>query len=167
MRKIVLAALLTLMACGGKLSDEQRRKMHEDIERHQIVKLSDAEIMTAALDQGRVVFAALEVRNFDQAKADSIGRHHHARLRWIEPGSTNALEIERQLIEAYVIGAETGSTQDNIQKIYKTGQQEEYDSVLYSHPVLTPLPDGAVNVHGVWNVYMSKKDVILSLSKKR
>ena len=166
MKKIVLAGLFALVACGGKLTDEQRRKMHEDMEQHQIVKLSDAEIMTGALDQGREIFKALEKVHFDPAKADSVARHYHARARWIVPGSGNAMEVERQLIEAYVIGAETGSTQDNIQKIYKEGRQEDYDSVLYSRPLVSPLPDGAVNVDGVWNIYRAKKDVILSLSKK-
>ncbi|MBA4055824.1 MAG: hypothetical protein C0490_14005, partial [Marivirga sp.] len=89
-----------------------------------------------------------------------------ARIRWIVPGSPDALEVENQLIEAYVIGAETGSTQDNIQKLRHDPQSEEYDSLLYSRPIVTPMPDGVVNVEGVWNIYLAKKEIILSVSKK-
>ncbi|MBL0741901.1 hypothetical protein [Chryseolinea lacunae] len=166
MKKMVCIGLLALAACGGKLTDEQRQKLHEGMDQHKIVKLSDSEIMTAALDQGRAVFAGLEQIRFSPEKVDSIAKHHHAKVRWIVPGSGNALEVESQLIEAYVIGAETGSTQDNIQKLYHAGKQEDYDSVLYSRPIVSPLPDGAVNVDGVWNIYLSKKNVILALGKK-
>lgn len=163
---MVFIGLMLLMACGGSLSEEQRKKLHDGMDTQKILKLSDSEIVTASLDQGRVVFAALEKLNFNPLKIDSVARQFHARIRWIVPGSPDALEVENQLIEAYVMGAETGSTQDNIQKLRNPPRSNEYDSLLYSRPVVTPMADGAINVEGIWNIYFAKKDIILSLGKK-
>jgi hypothetical protein len=166
MKKLVFIALNMLMACGGSLSEEQRKKLHDGMDKQKILKLSDSEIVTASLDQGRIVFAALEKLNFNPLKIDSVARQYHASVRWIAPGSSDALEVENQLIEAYIIGAETGSTQDNIQTLRNDPSSSDYDSLLYSRPILTPMADGAVNVEGVWNIYFAKKDIILSVGKK-
>jgi len=162
---ILIACTMMLLGCGGSLSEDQRKRLHEGMEQQKIVKLTDSEILTASLERGRAIFLALENVKFDGGKVDSVAGQYHARLRWITPGSPDAQEIENQLIEAYVIGAETGSTQDNIQKIHLATGAEEYDSLLYSRPVVTPMADGALNVEGVWNIYISKKDVILSVGK--
>ena len=55
MEKLVFVTILLLMACGGSLSDEQRKKLHEGMESQKIIKLSDSEIVTASLDQGRAI----------------------------------------------------------------------------------------------------------------
>ena len=70
------------------------------------------------------------------------------------------------MIEAYVIGAETGLTQDNIQPLRRSEQSTEYDSLLYSRPVMTTMPDSVLRVDGVWNIYISKKDIVLHMGKK-
>ena len=160
---MVLTALL--VGCGGSLSDEQRKKLHEGLEDQKIVKLSDAEIVTSSLERGRVVYQAMENVNFEPSKLDSIEIRYHVKIHLIKPGTANALEVENQLIEAYVAGAETGSVQDNIQKMHKAGNQAEYDSLIYTRPKVSPLPDGAVKVEGIWNIHFGKKDVILSINK--
>lgn len=152
------------MGCGGSLSDEQRKKLKEGMDKQKIVRLSDSEIMAASLDHGRLVFDALEKVKFNPDKVDSIAEKYEVRIRWITPGSGDALEVESQLIEAYVVGAETGSVQDNVQELHGNNSMD-YDSLLYSRPIVTPLPDGAVNVEGVWNIYLSKKNVVLSAAK--
>lgn len=167
MKKLVFISLMVLMGCGGSLSEEQRKKLHDGMEDQKIVKLSDSEIVTTSLERGRFIFSLLQEIKFDRGKVDSVARQHHVKLRWIVPGSTDALEVENQLIEAYVIGAETGSTQDNIQKLRTIPQSEEYDSLLYSRPILTPMADGAVNVEGVWNIYFAKKDIIRYVGSKQ
>lgn len=168
MKKLIFAVLIAVAAaCGGNLSDEQRRKLHDGMDEQKIVKLSDSEIVSASLDRGRQIFIAIEKLKFDPVRVDSIASQYKSRVKWIVPGSSDALEVENQLIEAYVIGAETGSIQDNIQKLRTNPQSEDYDSLLYSRPIVTPMPDGAVNVEGVWNIYLSKKDVILSAGKKK
>jgi len=166
MKPWILIVPVLLMACGGSLSDDQRKRLHEGIDKQKIVKLSDSEIMSAALDQGRVIFETLAKLKFDSTKIDSIEKKYEAKVRWLTPGTNSALEVENQLIEAYVVGAETGSIHDNVQGLHGPNSTD-YDSLLYSRQVVTPMPDGAVNVEGVWNIYMAKKTIILSAARKQ
>ena len=157
-----------LAACGGSLTDEQRKKLHDGMEDHKITQLSDTEIVTAAMDEGRSVFDALEKSNFDGPASLRIARERKVKVRFITPGSGDALEIENQIIQAYIVGSVTGATQDNIQKLRSGAATslQDYDTLLYSRPVVTSQPDGSVNVEGVWNIYVAKRDVVRSLSKK-
>jgi uncharacterized membrane protein len=157
-----------LAACGGSLSDEQRKKLHEGMEDHKITQLSDTEIVTAAMDEARSVFDALEKSNFDEPASLRIARERKVKIRFITPGSGDALEVENQIIQAYIVGAVTGATQDNIQKLRSGAATslQDYDTLLYSRPVVTSQPDGSVNVDGVWNIYVAKRDIVRSLSKK-
>jgi hypothetical protein len=118
------------------------------------------------LEQGRAIYQALESVSFNSAKVDSIEKKHHVQIKLLTPGSSNALEVENQLIEAYVAGAATGSVQDNIQKIHASQDPKNYDSLLYSRPKISPLPDGAVKVEGIWNIHLAKKDVVRTISSK-
>jgi hypothetical protein len=164
MKGWILIGLIILTGCGGSLSEEQRKKLHEGMDKQKIVKLSDSEIMTASLDQGRLIFDALKKLEFNPSKVDSVSKKYEVKIRWITPGAGDALEVENQLIEAYVVGAETGSVQDNVQELHGN-TSSSYDSLLYSRPIVTPMADGAVNVEGVWNIYMSKKNIVLSSTK--
>ena len=164
MKTWIPIGLIVLTGCGGSLSDEQRKKLHEGMDKQKIVKLSDSEIMSASLDQGRLVFDVLEKLKFNPAKVDSVAKKHEVKIRWITPGAGDALEVENQLIEAYVVGAETGSVQDNVQELHGDASSA-YDSLLYSRPIVTPMADGAVNVEGVWNIYISKRNIVLSATK--
>lgn len=167
MKEIFFIGLtISLLGCGGSLSDEQRKKLQKGMENQKIVKLSDSEIITASLERGRAIYRVIEALKFDSSKVDSVAEKYHVKIGLMVPGGSNALDVENQLIEAYVLGAETGSTQDNIQKLPSNTDAETYDSLLYSRPMLTPLPDGAVKVEGVWNIYLAKKGVILSMDKK-
>lgn len=166
MKSWILVVSILLIGCGGSLSDEQRKRLHEGMDKQKIVKLSDSEIMSASLDQGRIIFDLLDKLKFDSSKVDSLANKYEVRIRWITPGANDGLEVENQLIEAYVVGAETGSIQDNVQELHGPNTTE-YDSLLYSRPVVTPMPDGAVNVEGVWNIYIAKKNIILSAARKQ
>lgn len=166
MKKIGLLLLVILCArCGGSLSDEQRKKLHEGMAEQKIIRLSDSEIVTASLEKGRMVFKAIEHIDFEASKIDSVASKYNVKIKLITPGSDNALEVENQLIEAYIVGAETGSVQDNIQKLHVSQNTEVYDSLVYTRPKVSPLPDGAVKVEGIWNIYLAKKDVIRSMDK--
>ena len=71
MKKIHLIAITALLlGCGGSLSDEQRKRLHEGMEDQKIVRLSDAEIVTPSLEHGRVIFEAMEKVGFDAARVD-------------------------------------------------------------------------------------------------
>jgi hypothetical protein len=166
MKRTAYILLIVFTACGGKLSDEQRKQMKEGMEQQKIVQLSNSEIVTAALEQGQTIFNVLEKSKFDHTKIDSIAHHYRVKIYWRTPGTADAKEIEQQLIEAYVSGMVTGSLQDNIQELHKA-DQSGYDSLLYSKPIVTPMPDGVEKLEGVWNIYLSKKQVVLMLSGKQ
>lgn len=146
------------------MSDEQRKKLREGLDEQKIVRLSDSEIVTSSLERGRSVFKAIESRGFHPDAIDSIEHRYRVKIRFTTPGADNALAVEKQLIEAYIVGAETGSVADNIQKIGVTGHHEQYDSLMYTKPQVTPMADGAVKVEGIWSIYVAKKDMVRSLS---
>ena len=149
--------------CGGQLSDEQRKNMKEQMELHKIKKVTDSEITEAAFAKGRAIIAALETFHGDSAKIDSMVKAEKGRLRWIVPGSSNALAMEQQLIDAY-LQADVTEQVDNVQQIRNS--EGESDSLLYTKPSLSKLPDGTEKLEGVWNVWLSKKELVLSMDNK-
>jgi len=166
-KSLFLFAIVLISGCGGSLTEEQRKKLREGMEAHKIVKLSDAQITTFALEQGQRVYRDLEHVKFNTTVVDSIENVHKVRIRWVVPGGKNAQVLEQQLIEAYISELVNGSLQENIQKIYNDETPPDYDSLLYSKPVVTRMADGVENLEGVWNVYLSRKEVILSSTRKK
>jgi hypothetical protein len=160
MRYFVYLLPLLLTACGGTLSDEQRKKIREEMEMSKIRKVSEAEIMEAAFAKGRAIVKTIELFKDDTLRIDSLLEAEEGKIRWAVPGQSGAHETEQQLIDAY-ISAETGGQQDNVQKIRtSTG---ESDSLLYSKPVISHLPNGVDKLEGIWNIWLSKKELILSM----
>jgi hypothetical protein len=166
MRYLILSAIIVLAGCG-RLSDEERKKLRDGMEENKIVKVTDEEIVSTALDEGRAVFAILQKSKFKQEVIDSLSSNAGVRIHWTRPGDKNAEAIEQQLIEAYITGIVTGNLQDNIQKLYKQNDPMNYDSIVYSKPIVTPMPDGVENLDGVWNIYLSRKSVVIAASRKK
>jgi hypothetical protein len=158
---IIVLMILTI-SCDGKLTDEQRKRMHEQMELHKIKRITDPEITEAAFVKGRSIIKSLEHVKSDSSKIDSILNASHGRIRWLIPGKGNALALEQQLIDAY-IADESGAMQDNIQDV-RNGQ-EKTDSLLYTKPVMTKLADGSERLEGVWNIWLSRKELILAMDK--
>lgn len=153
---IVLLALI-ITACGGSLSDEQRKKLREGSEQQAIVKVTDAEITEAAFVKGRSVMGRLTNNNPDTSK---VSREEIVKIHWLAAGTTHGLEIEQQLIEAYLNSLLSGTPlQDNVQEI---GQ----DSILYTNPVVITRADSSIEIKGTWNIWMSKKELIIAMGKK-
>lgn len=156
MNKILVLVSCILVACGGTLTDEQRKKMLEASEQQSIVKVTDAEITEAAFMKGRAVMETLT----QAEQADSVSQVAHVKIHWLEPGGGDVLEIEQQLIDAYINSVIEGvPLQDNVQNI-------GMDSVLYTKPVVLTRPDSSIEVKGTWNIWMSKKQLILAMKKK-
>lgn len=148
---------LMMVACGGSLSDEQRKQMREASEQQAIVKVTEAEIMEAAFAKGRSVMGRLTQSNPDTSR---VSAEESVNIHWLVPGKTHGLEIEQQLIDAYLNSLLTGtSLQDNVQKIGE-------DSLLYTNPVVITRADSSIEIKGTWNVWMSKRDIILAMNKK-
>lgn len=148
---LIAAGLLT--QCGGSMSDEQRKQMLEAREQQRIQKISEAEIMDLAFAKGREVLTGLPMQ--ESPEVDSLGRILGVKIHWLAPGASNGLTIEQQLIEAYINSVIEGTPlQDNVQKIGT-------DSLLYTKAVVIMRPDSSVEVKGTWNIWMSKKQLIL------
>lgn len=162
MRYGIYLLLVALTGCGGTLSDEQKKKIREEMELNKIRRVSEAEITEAAFARGRYIISMIATFNGDSLKIDSLIKAQKGAVRWVVPGQSTQHEMEKQLIDAYIASA-TGGQQDNVQKI-RTAQGES-DSLLYSKPVLSALPDGTGQLQGVWNIWLSKKQLILSIDK--
>lgn len=129
----------------------------------EIRKVTDAEITEAAFARGRTIMKSIEEFQGDSIKIDSLLKAQNGKVKWIVPGDVNAVNLEQQLIDAY-IAAETGALQDNIQKIRNA--KGESDSLLYTKPVVRKQPNGTEKLEGVWNIWLSKKQLILSMDKE-
>jgi hypothetical protein len=166
MKYLSVLLILIFFSCGGNLSDEQRRKIKEGLELQKIVKVSEAEIMSDALVKGQQVFQLLEKNNFN-VNTDSLGKNQKVFIRFISPGVTNARLVEQELIDAYINGIVTNEHPENVQKIWTSEQKEDYDSILYTRPQIIVRNDGVEELKGIWSIYISKKDVVLNISKRK
>jgi hypothetical protein len=156
MKKLFIVSFALLTACGGSLSDEQRKQMREGSEQQAIVKVTEAEILDAAFVKGRSVMSRLTENNPDTTK---VSAEETVRIHWLAPGKAHGLEIEQQLIEAYLNSLLTGTPlQDNVQKIGE-------DSLLYTNPVVVTRADSSIEIKGTWNIWMSKRELILAMGK--
>lgn len=166
---IIFGTGLLLTACGGALSDEQRREMREGMAQQKVMKVSDADIVAAAMEKGSNTLLALEAVQFEPTRVDSIATAQHVTAKWMVPGSPGAAGkvLESQLIEAYVLGAASGAIQDNLQKMWTDEAHTDYDSLFYSHPMVKRLPDGSDQLEGVWNIYISRRDLILEMARQK
>jgi hypothetical protein len=167
MKKYALAILLISFGCGGNLSEEQRKKIKEGMEEQKIVRITDAEIMTAAMEKGGQVYNVLKGKNLAALALDSIEENHGATIHFSVPGEKNTLAIEQELIEAYIAGIAQGGAPENLQKIYVNERKDEYDTLLYSKPQISILPDGSERLDGIWNIYLAKKPIVLDISKNK
>ncbi|MBL7839061.1 MAG: hypothetical protein JNJ75_02865 [Cyclobacteriaceae bacterium] len=156
MKKLLIILTVFLCACGGSLSDEQRKQMREAREQQAIVKVTESEIMDAAFAKGRDVMSQLKQVNPDTGK---VSTDEKVRIHWLAPGKAHGLEIEQQLIEAYLNSMLSGvPLQDNVQKIGE-------DSLLYTNPVVITRADSSIEIKGTWNVWMSKRELIIAMGK--
>jgi hypothetical protein len=121
------------------------------------VRISAAEITEAAFGEGRRIMSIIN-KGRNSSTQDSLATAQKVKVRWIIPGSTTALEVEKQIIEAYLISSVNGGMEDNIQRLGT-------DSLLYTKPVTEELPDGSENVKGMWSIRLSKKQLILGMSR--
>ena len=159
---LFMAALL--LACGGSLSDEQRKQMKENIELNKIVRVTEVEITEAAFAKGRETVQLIESFEGDSVRIDSVLERNKGRVRYIQPGKANALALEQQLIDAYLADP-SGAHQDNVQKLRNT--DGDFDSLLYTRPVTKKLADGSEQLDGVWNIWLPKKELILEIGKNK
>jgi len=161
---LIFIGSIVLSACGGTLSDEQRKQIREGMEQQKIIKVTEAEIMSEALEKAQSVMAKL--KSADSTSIENIARSEKVTVRFLTPGNTNARAVERELIEAYIAGIAEGA-KTNIQKVWVDDQRSDYDSLLFSQPQTHTNEDGVEELQGIWNIYMSRKDLVLQIGKNK
>ncbi len=158
MKKLVII-VTACWACGGKLSDEQRQRLHEGMATQDIKRVSEADLQEAAMGYAKTVLVdVMKVDKYlnQKSRIDSIASHHHVRIFSLIPNDSTLREIEKQLVEAYITGADTGQAGDNLQK---AGE----DSLLYTAPIFKNRPDGSQQFSHAIGIKMAKKTVVLSM----
>ena len=153
--------MIVCWACGGKLSDEERKKLHEGMATQDIKRVTEADLQEAAMVYAKSVLnAVMKVDKYlnQKSKIDSIATQRQVRIYSLIPNDSTLREIETQLIEAYITGAEMGQTGDNLQK---AGE----DSLLYTVPVFKNRPDGSQQFSHAIGIKIARKTVILSIPK--
>ena len=161
MKKILLV-IIFCCGCGGKLSDDQRRRLHEGMATQDIKRVTDAELQESALAYAKSIIRDIEQVDISLAKKikiDSLADHYHVRIYTLTPSDKELREIEKQLVDAYVAGDAEGQTNDNLQKIGT-------DSLLYTKPVFKENSDGALQFSHAIGIMMSKKVVVLSMPQQ-
>ena len=157
MYKALLFTGVMLLGCSGSLSDEQRKELREAQSQQVIVKVSEADLLAAAFEQGRKVSRLLNNEGAEPSQLDSIAASNHVQIRWRVLNPSDALEIERQVIEAYLAAASAGAAlADNVQRVGS-------DSLLYTLPVTRYRPDSVLEVAGVWSIKMATKHIVLGI----
>jgi CMP-2-keto-3-deoxyoctulosonic acid synthetase len=152
-----IALLMVLTACGGTMTEEQRKQMLEAKKEQAIIRVTDVQITEAAFELGRSVMQQLAE---NPSATDSLAKAMGVTVKWLVPGATDAPEIEKQIIDAYINSVLMGEAmQDNVQKMGT-------DSLLYTKPLVEKKADGSVEIKGTWNVRISKKQLIRQLNKK-
>lgn len=139
------------ISCGGGLTDEQRKKIKNEMETNQIKKISEAEITEATMTNGRRLAEILK----NPSIADSLAKVENVKIKWLQAGQEDVTDMERQLIEAYLTQL-TGGSMDNVQKIGT-------DSLLYTVPVIVKREDGIDEVRGIWSIYFTRKQIVLGI----
>ncbi len=152
--------MIILASCTTTLSDEQRKKIHEEMADREIRRITDAELMEGALVLGRKLSATVQDQppTVNQELTNQLTQWR-VRLQWSEPGSMDLREVEQQLIDAYIEGGSKAQVLENLQLLE--------DTVLYTRPVLTVNTDGSSDFAGTWNFYIPVKSVIQSLDSTK
>jgi hypothetical protein len=154
-----LSPLLFLLvcACGGKLTQEERAKLHEGMATQDIRRITDAELQEAALALATEIMSDVErVDKFlvNRQKIDSLAAARAVVVFALRVGSTPRGETEKQLVEAYAAAA--GTAGDNLQKLGT-------DSLLFTRPVFLMHPDGSQDFSHAIGIRMATRTIVLSM----
>jgi hypothetical protein len=155
---LLLLTLVTL-ACGGKLTKEEREKLHEGMATQDIRRVTDAELQEAALRFGAEVMRDVEKVDKHLLKRqaiDSLAAARGVKIIALTPDRATLQKIEQDLIEAYLAGTATGNTPDNLQGL-------DTDSLLFTRPVFRLHPDGSQEFSHAIGIRMAKRTVVLSM----
>jgi hypothetical protein len=159
MNKAWIVLVILCSACGGKLSEEERKKLHEGMATQDIRRVSEADMEIAATTLAQSIMA--DVERVDKSltqktRIDSLAKARQVDIYPLMPDDAALREIEKKLIDAYIAGTEAGHAADNLQKV---GQ----DSLLFTRPIFKEQSDGSQHFSHAIGIKMAKKTVVLSM----
>lgn len=135
-----------LMSCQGQLSKEQRDEMREAREQREIKRLTDQEIVQAALETGRYIREEITKGN----TIDSLLTLYAAKVTTYRD-SMNMAPLEADIWDAYQAGWEMNqSLNDNVQRAYP-------DFLYYTFPVIEN-----DSLMGMTSIRISRKELIVN-----
>jgi len=158
-RLLLYGLLPVCLACGGKLTDEERKRLHEGMATQDIKRVTEAELQEAAL--ALAVDILDDVKMLDgnfrgNSRVDSLASARGVTVFTLIPDNASLKEIEQKLIEAYLAGTDAGTAGDNLQQV---GQ----DSLLFTHPVFLTQADGSQRFSHAVGIRMANRTVVLSM----
>lgn len=159
MRKLVWIVILITVACGGKLTQEEREKLHDGMATQDIRRVTDAELQEAAYKYLTAVISDVEkIDKYLNKKEplDSLSAVRKVKIFSLTPDDEALREIEKKLIEAYLAGTDAGTAGDNLQAIGA-------DSLLFTRPIFSLHPDGSQQFNHAIGIRIAKKTIILSM----
>lgn len=161
MKYLSFLLLLIIFSCGGKLSDEQRKKLKERMEEDEILRITDAEVTDAAFAYGRKVAKEIEMKSStfsNKRLTDSIAKIYDVKIVTLQNGDSTLMKMEQQLIEAYT-SVDGKQLTDDIQRFGT-------DSLLYTKPIMREKPDGSMEFVKAIGIHLPRKKVVLSIKDK-
>lgn len=143
------------ISCTGSLTDDQRKRMKENMEQNEIKKVTESQIMDAAFQYGRQVASLVEKRDKTLSNTqllDSLSQVYQVEIISLQASNTTLRAIEKQILEAY----QTASGSDNVQLMGP-------DSLVYTKPFVREHPDGSTEFLKAVGVRMTKKQIVSAI----
>ncbi|MDX1627372.1 MAG: hypothetical protein R3345_01665 [Fulvivirga sp.] len=134
-----------LLACGGSLSDEQRKALKEEMEAREIKKVKEEDIVARSFELGKAIYQN-HINN-----SDSLVKALNATILWLEPTDSGGGDLEKQLLEAYVYSFEQGEKLSH-------NVQRDSEVMLYTMPVVSE-----ESFEGIYVIRIPRKEVVLNL----
>ncbi len=136
---------LLCVACGGGLSDDQRKALKEEMEQREIKKVAEEDVVDAAFKRGKELLVS------HQAGADSVVINAGAEVRLLLQNDSTASKVEWELLEAYKYSMTQGAQPtENVQR--------DGEMMVYTMPAI----ENDMFV-GIYIVRVPRKEIILNL----
>jgi hypothetical protein len=156
MKYTLFLLLFLISSCTGSLTEDQRKKIKEDMAMNEIKKVTEAEVTEAAIRYGQQI--ATVVGKGDKTLSnkpflDSLSQVYQVEIVALQESNPKLRAIEKQILEAY----SSGQGSDNIQKMGS-------DSLLYTKPITREHPDGSTEFIKALGIRMTRKQIVLTIN---
>lgn len=142
-------------SCTGTLTDEQRKKIKENMAQGEIKKVTESEITDATYTWGRKLASAIEKKDrllTNNTFLDSLAQAEGLEIISLQENQQGLRQVEKQILEAYA----SNMGGENVQKMGT-------DSLLYTKPVFREHPDGSTEFLKAIAIRFTRKQIVLSI----